>query len=214
MQSTDSEYGSPHHTWSYVTSLSLSLSDKEAQRMGINEIDVGPPVVLPTVPTWLYMASVVDLQLKNIILEKQKYMSKELALAVRQYMDMEYNHCLKIYTDGSKDPVSNRIASAVVIPELNYTISKRITDNLLVYSAEMIAIMLAFQWVENLNHKNVVICSDSYSVLTSIMYGKSTSREDILIEILHLLNRSQNQRKNVYFCMGSGSCWGGRKQKS
>ncbi len=53
-------------------------------RMGINEIDVSPTVVLPTVPTWLYMAPVVDLQLKNIILEKQKYMSKKLA--VRQYM--------------------------------------------------------------------------------------------------------------------------------
>jgi len=45
----------------------------------------------------------------------------------------------------------------------------------------MIAIKLAVQWVENLKHTNVVICSKSYSVLTSIMYGKSTSREDILI---------------------------------
>ncbi len=57
---------------------------------------------------------------------------------------------------------------------------KMITDNLSVYTAEIIA-MLAVQWVEYLYHKNVVICSDSYSVLTSIMYGKSTLREEILL---------------------------------
>lgn len=58
--------------WEYEYSKVESygwIPDKEAQGMGINEIDVSLTVVLATVPTWLYMLPVVDLQLKNIILE-------------------------------------------------------------------------------------------------------------------------------------------------
>lgn len=60
----------------------------------------------------------------------------------------------------------------------------------------MIAIMLAVQWMECLNPNNLAICSGLFSVLISIMYGKSTSK---LTEILNSTYRLQNQGSKMYF---------------
>lgn len=68
---------------------------------------------------------------------------------------------------GSKDSDSGQTASAVVIPKLKYTISKSTTNNLSVSTAEMIAILLAIQRVEDMNQLNMVICLDSFSVLVN-----------------------------------------------
>lgn len=46
------------------------------------------------------------------------------------------------------------------------------------------AILMAIQWVEEINPISVVVCSDSYSVLNSLNSGKSAARQDILYEIL------------------------------
>ncbi len=48
---------------------------------------------------------------------------------------------------GSKDPVSGRTAAAVYIHEFQNSIKKRINDHISVYAAELIAVMVALQWV-------------------------------------------------------------------
>jgi len=75
------------------------------------------------------------------------------------------------------------------IPHFKYKSAKRTSDNISVYAAEMIAIQIALQWVEEIQPTTVVICSDSYSALKSILSGKSESRQDILIEVLQSLYR-------------------------
>ncbi len=48
---------------------------------------------------------------------------------------------------------------------------------------------MALQWVEEVKPSALIICSDSFSVLTSLISGKSDSRQDLLIEILQNLYR-------------------------
>lgn len=129
----------------------------------------------------------VDLQIFNLINENQKYVPKETI--VQQHLDSHYFQFLQIYTDGSKDPETGRTSAAMYIPQFKYKSAKRTVNNISVYAAEMIAIQIALQWVEEIQPTTVVICSDSYSALTSILSGKSESRQDILLEVLQSLYR-------------------------
>ncbi len=52
-----------------------------------------------------------------------------------------------MYTDGSKDE-ENRVGIGIYIPTLNVSIGKRLPDQLSVYTAEMMAIIIGLQWVE------------------------------------------------------------------
>ncbi|KAL2083780.1 hypothetical protein ACEWY4_021553 [Coilia grayii] len=76
---------------------------------------------------------------------------------------------------------------AHVVPELELAIYKRLSDDLAVYTAELVAIWFALSWLESndrMRHRQVVIASDSSSALESIQLSHSTSRNDILSEIL------------------------------
>ncbi len=56
------------------------------------------------------------------------------------------------------------------------------------YTVEMIAILLALQWVEEHKHENVLISSESVSVLKSLRSFKSRY-QDILFSILQIHSR-------------------------
>lgn len=49
-------------------------------------------------------------------------------------------------------------------PSLNVFV-KRTSDDLSVYTVEMMAIVTALQWIEDLEMKKVILCSDSSSAL-------------------------------------------------
>ncbi len=63
----------------------------------------------------------------------------------------------------------------------------------------MVAILIALQRVEEVKPSAVAICSDSFSVLNSLISGKSDSRQDILIEILQNLYRICHLRLSADF---------------
>lgn len=84
---------------------------------------------------------------------------------VYKYLDQKYSSSIQLYTDESKDPDTGHTASEIYIPKYRYKIAKRTSNNLSVCTTEMIAILLALQWVEEINLAEVVICSDSYSAL-------------------------------------------------
>lgn len=101
---------------------------------------------------------------------------------MRQYLDLKYKSLFtNIY--GSKD--SGRTASAVVISNLKYTISKSTTNNLSVYAAEIIAILLAIQRVEDMNRLNMVICLDCVSKSTSSFWSLACGYAEIVALLAH-----------------------------
>ena len=77
-------------------------------------------------------------------------------------MDNYYGY-VQIFTDGSKQPDTGKVAIAYVIPEFDIKFSARVSDHLSVFSAELIAIVMALQWVEQSKPIRVAICSDSLS---------------------------------------------------
>jgi ribonuclease HI len=73
--------------------------------------------------------------------------------------------CLEytLFTDGSKDPKTRRTGAAFSVPEFQVAVTKRATDHLSVYTLELLAILLAAEWEEEVRPDRVVNCSDSYS---------------------------------------------------
>ena len=139
----------------------------------------------PTFPPWVIKTANASCKLKNIIDKKDNpHIIKNLT---QEYLDKNYKNHLKIYTDGSKDPVSGKTGAAFIIPREKVSYFKRTSDNLSVYTTEMIAIFKALKHVQEqkYNHKQIVILTDSLSAIKSIQSDQS-SRPDILepIQIL------------------------------
>lgn len=74
----------------------------------------------------------------------------------------------------------------------------RLLDNLSVYTTELVAILLALEWVEGNELNNSVIISDSYSALESIKTGKSI-RNDIIHQICMVLYKLNAKDLKIRF---------------
>ena len=105
------------------------------------------------------------------------------------HIDRCYSDHTCIYTDGSKDPDSGLVASAYVIPSLQIQYSERLSNNLSIYTAELIAIKKSLCWIHENKPKKSAILSDSLSALTSLQTRNSRSRPDLLTEVLVLYNQ-------------------------
>ncbi len=75
--------------------------------------------------------------------------------------------------------------------------AKRLSDHLSVFTTELLAIILALQWIEEVQPERTVICSDSMAVLTSLLSGKSEARQDLVFEVLLNLFRIRQLRIEV-----------------
>ncbi len=78
-------------------------------------------------------------------------------IEVQQYIEQTYYSTVKIYTDGSKDPESGFTAAAVYIPQFKVKISQSISDQISVFTTEIIAIFIALQWIEKVQPIRSVI---------------------------------------------------------
>lgn len=78
---------------------------------------------------------------------------------------------------------------AFIIPEFGKKVGKRINNGLSVFTGEMLALLLAVQWVEENKPLRTIICSDSSSSLISLDNNHSESRPDILLEVLQTIFR-------------------------
>lgn len=76
-----------------------------------------------------------------------------------------------MYTDVSKG-LDEKIGVSYVIPEFDIKVAKRVNENLSLYTGEMLAILLALQWVEEVS-----------SSIASLQGSTSNCREDIVLEI-------------------------------
>lgn len=82
-------------------------------------------------------------------------------------MEREYLEYIKIITDAS-EMLESRVGISFVIPDQNIVENKGITDNLAVYTGELMLILMALDLVEEARVRKVLVCSDSSSALTRI----------------------------------------------
>jgi ribonuclease HI len=103
-----------------------------------------------------------------------------------------YDESLHVYTDGSKGSLG-QTAAAFCIPEIEITKGLRLTNDLSVYTTELIAIRESLKWIiENetsdvlKNNKKIAIFTDSLSSVETIKCQASKSRPNLLRELFQL----------------------------
>lgn len=165
------------------------IGDAKAEVIGLRQLDYSSTVIQSSIPPWLFPTPRVDLDIQ----QELKDMSKKLpeSRIVQNYFDLHFADSMFIFTDGSKDPDTGRAGAAVYIPASESYIKKRISDNVSVYTTELIAILMALQWIEEKETNNTVIASDSLSALMSIKSGKSLFRSNIINDIFLMLYRME-----------------------
>ncbi len=131
------------------------------------------------------------------------FLSRNIGLHQLQYSNTE-----SVFL--SKDPETGYAGAQYIYPNDWF----RVTNHFSVYATELLAILLALQWIEEKKINNTVIESDSYSSLESIRSGKSSFRMDIINEIFRMKYNRPIKVVGGYiytlhlcFC----SCWCGGK---
>ena len=139
-----------------------------AQEIGIGDVSVCPPVCRSVAPSWLIPDPSVDLKLMSI---SKSRMSEGVVKEIEVWQQQVWGDHLLIYTDGSKERESGKVAVGISIPEIGYRIGHRVSDHMSVFTAEMVAVLWALRWVEDNQQGYSTICSDSAAALISIKEG-------------------------------------------
>ena len=111
-----------------------------------------------------------------------------------------YPNHTHVYTDGSKNPENGKVGYAFIAENIENQPIKiengRLPNKLSIYTAEMIAIIKAMEWIINKNITNTVIFSDSLSSIMSIQSARS-SRPDLLSRFQELQDIIHNKNLNL-----------------
>ena len=75
---------------------------------------------------------------------------------------------MHVYTDASKCPETWKGSAAFCIPELKYSKKFRLSNNISVFKAELVVILLSLHFRVDTKPRQVLILSDSLSALTAI----------------------------------------------
>ena len=166
------------------------------QEAGLKEGMVSPTVAMSPVPPWLFPMPIVDMSILKYAQEEQE--KQYVAGYALHHIGCTYARPVQIYTDGSKDPESGKTAAAMVVKGMGVCASWRLTDEVSVYTTELIAIIKALEWVEETGQEEGLICSDSAAVLGSIQSFRSC-RMDLLNEVYLCLYRLEQRGASVSF---------------
>ena len=168
----------------------------EEEELGLSGVRRGTAVVWPSVPPWLLPNVEVDWTISERKREKGRGEPDEL---VRERMQQEWADHVQMYTDGSMDPNSKRVGFAVHIPSLQITQSRRLPNGVSVFTSEMVALIWAVNWVEEVRPQQAIICSDSAAALMALQGGRSQVRPDLVCELLTALYRINQTGIRVEF---------------
>ena len=106
----------------------------------------------------------------------------------------QYKEMIQIYTDGSKDK-QNNVGNAVYVKHSNNFISNKLPSNTSIFSAELLAIKTAIDWIgekaKDLVSKEVVIFTDSLSSLLAIETPRKHYNNHILQAIINKIEQNR-----------------------
>ena len=150
----------------------------------------------PKWPPWLLHRPIISTEISNAI-TKQDLPAKIKAVAL-DTIDRKYGNFNKIYTDGSKDPITGKTSAAYYDSSSNEGNGYRCTDDLSIFSTELIAISKALEIIAKTSYKNVVILSDSLSALKAL-HSRRSSRPDLVHDVLYDCHLLISRGCNVSF---------------
>lgn len=118
---------------------------------------------------------------------KEDWVETEIGHCANQYVKHNFFSYLQIFTDDSKDR-NDHVRTGVYIQQFQIHLGNRITHKLCVYSAEMMAVIVGRQWVEEVRPDRVLLYNDPAADLLSLQTMKSM-REELKREIYQYLFR-------------------------
>jgi ribonuclease HI len=155
-----------------------------------------------TVPPWHHKNITPIFELHNRI---DKNTSPAVIKQTVLALFSQYEGVVKIYTDGSKDE-RGVVGAAYFIGKLGISRKFRLSDNVSVYTAEMVAIIESLRFILNHQIKQAIIVTDSLSVLQSIQSGVSHSRPNLLEELKSYITNISNAAGNLTFIWVPSHC--------
>ena len=147
---------------------------------------------IPDTPVW----DSYDINVSFALSEYNKSTTSPVLFKSKFYevVNSHYKDFFHIYTDGSKFDI--KASSAVYA--INRTQAFRISNDSSVFTAELEAIKRALELIRVLNKKDVVIFSDSKSVLQSLEIQES--KNSLVNETIYKLQVLLSSGKNIHFC--------------
>ena len=136
------------------------------------------------IPPWHLTPPEVDTSTHDLFKKKESSDLVMRALAIENMSNTDED-ALQIFTDGLKDG-RGRVGAAFYAPQRNHEESYRLTDHAATYTAELIAIRQALQYLKTEKTKSVVIYSDSLCALQALERRESKSRPNLIREVLEL----------------------------
>ena len=147
--------------------------------------------VIPEVPPWTLHQPRVNLDLSNLC---KKDTSSLVFIQKYNEIKDEHSYCTPIYTDGSKG--NDRVGCAAIIS--NISIKQRLPSNASIFTAEIKAIDLALDAIDESEDDHFIIFSDSLSVLLSLENKKLDN--PLVVNLLHKLHLLSIAHKTIFFC--------------
>jgi ribonuclease HI len=123
-----------------------------------------------------------------------------LASLAKERINMFYRDHLKYYTDGSILN-SGETGCAFIAPDLQVKEMFKLNSGVSIFSAEIYAIDKACEHINSLitPPKNVVIITDSKSVLQALKKGGTQNRKEIQVHVLNLITDILKKGTNLSF---------------
>jgi ribonuclease HI/endonuclease/exonuclease/phosphatase (EEP) superfamily protein YafD len=189
--------GHANFSISYATQ-SLSLRNE----YGIAGMEINT-FQYPPSPPWQRCPLDISTELSTLI--KKSDFPHVITAMSRELIDRKWSHTLQVYTDGSKDPDTGRVACAIYIPPPNGAVYKyRLTSHTSVFTSELKAIQLALELLEReiavseFPVHDFVILTDSLSSLQSLR-SQNSCRPDIADAIYTANKRLRENGTHVYY---------------
>ena len=133
-------------------------------------------------PPWLLERANVQVGMGNLRKEENPLVVPYLA---DEFLERKYKNFLEIYTDGSVLD-DGAAGAAFVVPEFSNMTHSFSLPAVSVYTAELVAILMALQHMNAIHTppSAIVICRGSKAALSSIGSDSANAREDLMSEIV------------------------------
>jgi ribonuclease HI len=150
------------------------------------------------VPKWELSRANFDIDHTDIVKKENPHL---LTSEVRHHLIESYTDNLKVYTDGSVNE-NSFAGAAFIIPDLKIEKSIHLGKYFSIFTAELIAILMALEYFISFPHViyHMLICVDSKSVLYALKSLSSKCRPDIIYQICHVVNSLQLRGTRINFC--------------
>ena len=148
------------------------------------------------IPPWLLYKCSLDYEYANQYTKENDQLF--ISTLAKERIHEHYNNHLHIFTDGSK-LIDGKVGGAFYIPDFKMKRQFRLNDDISVYSAELFSIYMALSFINDINRTltQVVIMTDSKSVLQSLENDFSKNRCDLLLECKVLIHQILNKGVNL-----------------